>query len=106
MTMFRTLRLDLVILPTSYKAHLELEGWPADQIPQSVGWAQAAWLLCFGAVPRQRRGAARPQQEQLRQAGALCKLESWRHLAAVEGTQALWESRNVQSCCCQEETFP
>ena len=54
MTMFRTLRLDLVILLTSYKAHLGLEGWPADQIPQSVGWAQAAWLLCFGAVPRHK----------------------------------------------------
>ena len=57
MTMFHTLRLDLVILLTSCKAHLELEGWPADQIPQSVGWVQAAWLLCFGAVPRQQTWA-------------------------------------------------
>ena len=91
MTMFPTLSLDLVIFPTSCKPDLQLEAGPADQIPHSVGWwAQAAWLLCFGAVPRHLlgRGPARQQQSltsrsSRRQAGALCKLGArWRHLAA------------------------
>ena len=90
MTMFPTLSLDLVIFPTSCKPDLQLKAGPADQIPHSVGWwAQAAWLLCFGAVLRQIYLDAARQQQSLtsrssrRQAGALCKLGArWRHLAA------------------------
>ena len=57
MTRFHTLRLNLVTLPADCKAHLKLEFGPANRIPQSVGSTQAAWLLCFGAVPRQQTWA-------------------------------------------------
>ena len=65
MTMFRTLRLNLGILPTSCKAHLELEGGPADQIPQLADGPKqpgSCVLVPCRASSRLGRGPSRQQQ--------------------------------------------
>ena len=65
MTMFRTSRLDLAILPTSCKAPLELEGGPADQIPQLADGPKqpgSCVLVPCRASSRLGRGPSRQQQ--------------------------------------------
>ena len=86
MTMFRTLRLDLVILHAGFRPYLQLEAGPAEQIPHSVGWAADSAKQAGSCVLVPCRaidlGAARLQQQQSltsssssRQAAALCKVE-------------------------------
>ena len=85
MTMSRTLRLDLVMLPIGFKPYLQLEAGPAEQIPHSVGWAADSAKQAGSCVLVPCRaidlGAVRPQQQQSlttsssRQAAALCKVE-------------------------------
>ena len=65
MTMFRTSRLNLGILPTSCKAPLELEGGPADQIPQLADGPKqpgSCVLVPCRASSRLGRGPSRQQQ--------------------------------------------
>ena len=87
MTMFRTSRLNLAILPTSWKVHLELEGGQADQIPQLADGPKqpgSCVLVPCRATSRLGRGPSRQQQSlttsrrrrrrRQAEAAALCKV--------------------------------